>query len=845
MGTQAKSNSFMNGLARFLCRPWLAIAWLVVILLCGLWTALSLSRGYTFDSSILALLPTSQDHQSPGRQSQGLQSQGLQSLERPSVELATYVDQQLADLAGQRMVFLVSHEDRQQSARAATELAKALSASPAFSRVHAGIGQRQAANWREAFFPYRYNLLTPEARAQLRGAGVEKQHPLLQQALARLYSPMASAVGPTLIDDPLQLFFNWQIEAAPQTPFSVENGWLTRTYQDRTYRLIAVSLEGNPYDLGFQEEVNTVLGRAEASLPEGSELLGSGLLIHAAHGAAQARQEISTIGVGSLLGIALLLIYCFRRLRYVLLAFLPIVSGWLFALAISMALFEGLHLVTLAFGASLIGVAIDYSLHYLCAAQEHDASSRPTANPKQTTLLRIMPGISLGLVSSILAYAAQGAAPFPGLRQMAVFSVCGLFAAWLTVAVWLPWLAPREIQTNIPIHRLAHMLARLLARWPNVASPPVAGAILILLLACLVQLGQLDFDDDVRRLQTSPPELLQEDAAVQSLTRSVNPSQYFLVSADSKQKLLEIEEALRPDLEGLMDSGQLYDFQAVSKWVPSKAMQEANRALNADMVYSDDGLASLLARAIGSPPLVAQMQARFEENPEPKLTVEDWLGSELGENQRFLWLGGFEQQFHSLILLAEVRDQQTLQELSGFAASREGLHFVDKVAAITMVLKTHRQQLLSWILLAYGAVLLLLTRRYGRNAWRILAAPAIASLLTLAILSWGGFPVNIFNLLALLLVLGIGLDAGLFLRESVLRESALRESACRYTWTAVSLAACTTLLAFGLLSLSKTPVLHQFGITVLLGIVGVWCLAPCFVWNDLESNNENFSGSEI
>jgi len=68
-------------------------------------------------------------------------------------------------------------------------------------------------------------------------------------------------------------------------------------------------------------------------------------------------------------------------------------------------------------------------------------------------------------------------------------------------------------------------------------------------------------------------------------------------------------------------------------------------------------------------------------------------------------------------------------------------------------------------------------------------------------------------------VLGIGVYASIFLRES---------QGSPHTWLAVSLAAITTLLAFGLLALSQTPVLHQFGLTVLLGIVGVWLLAPCF-----------------
>jgi len=46
------------------------------------------------------------------------------------------------------------------------------------------------------------------------------------------------------------------------------------------------------------------------------------------------------------------------------------------------------------------------------------------------------------------------------------------------------------------------------------------------------------------------------------------------------------------------------------------------------------------------------------------------------------------------------------------------------------------------------------------------------------------------------------------------------------TWLAVSLSTYTSLLAFGLLALSQTPVLHHFGITVAIGLSLVWLLAP-------------------
>ncbi|MEI8649745.1 hypothetical protein P4S73_20665 [Paraglaciecola sp. Hal342] len=82
---------------------------------------------------------------------------------------------------------------------------------------------------------------------------------------------------------------------------------------------------------------------------------------------------------------------------------------------------------------------------------------------------------------------------------------------------------------------------------------------------------------------------------------------------------------------------------------------------------------------------------------------------------------------------------------------------------------------------------------------------------------------NIFHLLGLILVLGIGLDMGIFMTESTSNEQ---------TWLAVSLSSLTSLLAFGLLAWSQTPVLHHFGLSVLIGLSVVWLLTPTMCRHD-------------
>jgi predicted exporter len=129
---------------------------------------------------------------------------------------------------------------------------------------------------------------------------------------------------------------------------------------------------------------------------------------------------------------------------------------------------------------------------------------------------------------------------------------------------------------------------------------------------------------------------------------------------------------------------------------------------------------------------------------------------------------------------------------------------------------------MSWVLLlSYLAVFGLLYPRYGFAGWRALGPTALASIATLAILGIMGKGIELFHVLALMLLLGIGVDYGIFFQEQSGAED-------RAAWLAVGLSALSTLLSFGLLALSKTPALQAFGLTMALGIITVCLIVPFF-----------------
>ncbi|MFX5718404.1 hypothetical protein ABTE23_20480, partial [Acinetobacter baumannii] len=87
--------------------------------------------------------------------------------------------------------------------------------------------------------------------------------------------------------------------------------------------------------------------------------------------------------------------------------------GCLGALSVSMLLFGKIHLLTLVFGASLIGIAQDYGIYFLCARL-----AAPATQDSTTLLRRLLPGLALMLLAALIGYLGMALTPFPGLQQM-------------------------------------------------------------------------------------------------------------------------------------------------------------------------------------------------------------------------------------------------------------------------------------------------------------------------------------------------------------------------------------------------------------------------------------------
>jgi predicted exporter len=553
--------------------------------------------------------------------------------------------------------------------------------------------------------------------------------------------------------------------------------------------------------------------RAAQKIVPQVEVVVMGVIVHAAAAGEQASWELSIIGFGSILGIVLLIWLAFHSLKPIALVMLSIAVGCLGAVSVSWLVFDRLHLLSLVFGASLIGGAQDYGIYFLCNRVGTDAQI-----DSWQMLRSLLPALLLALITTVVGYMGLALTPFPGLRQMAVFSALGLVFAWLTVVFWFPLLVRPDTLRKI---RLARWYTGSMARWPLVARDRRT-LIATMLLAALAIFGwsRLGINDDIRLLQNPPQSLLDDQIKLSKLLDLPTPAQFYLVRGATAEAVLQREEALTQRLDPLIEKRLISGYHAMSNWVPSARAQVARVRLIEQRVLNDGGPLAVLAARIGAgDKWVAATRERLRASALP-LRLDDFLKTPTSEPWRYLWLGAVADGYASIVAVQGL-GKAGLPILEDAAAGLDGVRWVDMVGAISTVLGRYREYM-GWVVaLAYIAVYGLLYPRYRGATWRVLAPTALGSIATLALLGIAGQSLQLFHVLALMLILGVGVDYGIFLQEHGVRRDPI-------AWLAVVLSALSTLLSFGLLSLSKTPALQAFGVTMLIGTTVVWLIVPCF-----------------
>jgi len=719
----------------------------------------------------------------------------------PSAAQQLLVDQ-LRDGVVSRLILIgIEGCDEAACAQLSRALRAKLDGDPLFSYANNGAADRLRADG-ELLIRHRYQLSPAVTPARFTVTGLRAA---LEGQLDLLASPLGMLAGRMLPRDPTGEFaailYRLQAQNAPDLRDGV---WFSR---DGSRALLVAQTRAPGFDLDAQERalarIRGAFAKAQAQAGAGgARLLLSGPAVFGVQSRASIRGDALRITTVAAVCIALLLLAVYRSPRVLLLTLLPVASGALAGVAAVGASFGAVHGVTLGFGATLIGEAVDYAIYLF-------AGTGPEAPPDRA-LARIWPTLRLGVLTSVTGFAALLFSGFPGLAQLGLFSASGLIVAVLVTRWVLPALAPASYSLKVA-DRIGPPLLAAIAQARPLRLPLLAAVALC--AGWLVWRGGAAWNDELAALSPVPQAEQRLDEQMRRDLGAPDVSELVIVRAATEQQTLQTAEAVGGALDRLVEAGGLAGFDSPARYLPSEAAQRARLAAIPDVRTLRRNLA---AAATGLPfrsgvfaPFLREIEEARHAAP---LTRRDLRGTGLEAKlagllveRRAEWMG--------MLPLSGVADPDALaRALRGFDPAHVAL--LDLKRETDALYRGYRTRVLSFSLLGAAAIaaLLLVSLRSLRAAWDVLAPLAAALIATCALLAAAGVALNIFHLVAMLLVVGVGSNYTLFFHRSARQDE-------RPARTMVSLLLCnlSTVIGFGLIGLARTPVLAAIGSTVALG----------------------------
>ncbi|PIT50252.1 hypothetical protein BHC46_00930 [Snodgrassella alvi] len=582
--------------------------------------------------------------------------------------------------------------------------------------------------------------------------------------------------------------------------YNIQTGWLNIDDGDTTWVLLRARLPEKAGLINVPDGLLALIDDTQAILAQQKvQVLMAGGAIFAAENKSIGEREsqyMSILGMGLTF---LLLLLLFRSLR-ILYLLLPLVVGVLFGMAATVALCGHIHILTLVVGTSLMGVLLDFPLHWLASGVIQQQWQRWQA------LHMASKAFLLSLIITLLGYAALLITPLPILQQTAIFSAAALISAFLFSLLCLPVfftttqarIHPRALRAMLVLGNMIIRCRQVMVqkRWP----------LLLVLLLLAGGLFRLDTHDDIRQWVNLSPEWLAQAQKISVLTQTMPAGQYFVLQADNDDELLTKSHALGQSLQTLVAQKQLTGFQSLDQWITPLSIQKQRQQDIGHLLANADNWQDLTRLGIPEHSIQDYLSGLQQQ---PVQTISQSLDNDLATAWQDLYLGKMANgQVAALVSLSGVSHVAALQKL---ADNNNGIYFVNDLQALNQLFTHARNQAIALKATSYLLAIVLLAYVFGwRKGWLLLAVPVLSSLFCLAIFAYAGWPLSLFAIFGLFLVTAIGMDYAIYVSIS--------QMAVAERLAGVLLAATTTMISFAILGFSVTPAIASFGRSVAFGV---------------------------
>ena len=742
-------------------------AWLAIVAACA-WLVSSQAR---FTGDLTAFLPDYADAQ--------------QKL---------LIDQLRDGVASRLLLIGLNGSSAQALAETSRNLASILAKDRHFSYISNGANDRTQADY--AFIKqYRYLLSANPATRDFSAGGLSAS---LDRAVMLLASPAGALAKRVLPNDPTlsipTIIEEWTPQQQPATQHGV---WFSA--DGKRALLLAETVSGG-FDIESQRQTLDALHRSFASARASPDvqIQVSGPSVFAVKARDVMHRDAVVLSLGALIVVVGVLLLAYRSIWLIVLSMLPVFSGILVAVASVSLGFGFVHAITLGFGITLLGEAVDYPTYLFTRLSDK-------AGIEETTRA-IWPTLRLAALTTALGSTTMLLSSFTGIAQLGLFSMVGVGFAVLVTRWVLPQLVPRDfVLLERPIltstlRRAQAGLAR--GRWLVLLLAPLAGLYLL-------SKGNAVWEDDLAALSPIAAADKQLDKSLRNDLGAPDVRYLIIISANDPETALQKSERLMPLLDKLRARGVLGDYDMAANYLPSTAEQTRRYQQLPDAAQISTNLHSALANSAFNPDFfgsfIAEIRRLLRDKPlvdraalnktAAGVKVNALLSTAAGETRALVPLYGL--------------NQPAILNQALLSLGDEHIVALDLKQQSETMLRQYRTEALKYSAAGLAGIVLVLAlglRSLGA-VLRVLTPVLIAILAITAMLVALGQQLSLFHIVSLLLVLGIGLNYALFFNERA-------DVPSQNSLFSILICAATTISSFGILALSQTPILHAIGITV-------------------------------
>jgi predicted RND superfamily exporter protein len=737
----------------------------------------------------------------------------------------------------------------------ADRLASKLEAMPHFEYVDGRIGDPE--ELLAKFLPKSLLFLDRDGLAQIESRLSDEGAHIRAEELRRLITaPQGLALKQLVTLDPLglgEIFLQRIGRSTGQLSVDVSSGYFLS--QDHRLLLLLAKPNRPAQDITFTGQL---VGEIEAAIadvtrewpemageegePTPEVVLGGGYLT-ALDDASLIRGDVIVNAVSSTVIVLGLFVFAFRRLSPVFFALLPLASGLALAFGFAAVTLGQLSSATSGVAALLVGLGIDFVIiSYARYVEERRAGSS-----HETAIQRMMgssgKAVVVGGVTSAATFYAFTFTQFTGLREMGILTGTGILLCMIAVLALLPaMLGWREAHHRKRESSPRHFLHGFGADWlmRRALARPRATVIVgaVITIAAGAAATQLEFEDNIQSMRSPQNRGINVLEEVSRHFGSGFEYMSLVLRGETPEQVISLAQQAVVALDPLVGTESLDGYEAITSMIPAPERQAEALEWRA---------------AQGGPELGATVRARYEQaiaaaglRPEAfaeglalleqtlsvdaPIRAQDFAESAQAERllERYLrqtedgrWIGVVKlypppvrwkrDAPPALLEVAEALGPQV--ELTGVNVVSSALrHRVRRDAVIAAVLGFVLVALiLWWDYRRLSDVLLSLAPLCVGIVWMLGAMVAL------------GIDMNFMNVFVTTMVIGIGVDYGVHMvhRYRELEGQAPAEviAGLIETGKAVVMAALSTTVGFGSISLSRYPGLRTIGYVAIIGAI--------------------------